>query len=209
MTVLVEACVETAAEARAAEQSGAGRIELCADLEVEGTTPADATLSACVAAVSIPVHVMIRPRGGRFVYTAAEGQDMLDATGRARALGARGIVTGALTAAGGIDVPLVAALLREAAPVPVTFHRAFDAVTDQAMALEQLVQLGIARVLTSGGADTALAGADGIAALVRQARDRLIVVAAGRVRPHNLAEIVARTGVREVHWRQLVKPNGG
>jgi copper homeostasis protein len=196
---IVEACVETVDEARSAEAGGASRLELCANLAEGGTTPDEATVRAVVNAVAIPAFIMIRPRAGSFVYTDAELADMERQVVRAQTRGANGIVTGALTAADAIDVLSVRRLVAAAGPLPVTFHRAFDRVADRERALDTLATLGVARVLTSGGAPTALDGADDIARLVRQAAGRLIVVAAGGVRAHNVREVVARTGVAEIH----------
>jgi copper homeostasis protein len=205
--VILEACVETVDEARAADTGGAARIELCADLAEQGTTPAESTTAACVAAVRIPVFVMVRVRAGRFVYSGEELAAMCRQVARARSLGAAGIVTGALRPDGTIDADAVSALVDVADTLPVTFHRAFDATPDRAAALETLVTCGVVRVLTSGGAPTAEAGAAEIARLVRQAAGRLSVIAAGRVRADNVRNIVARTGVTEVHAHVTATPD--
>lgn len=199
--VLVEACIETLGQALAAEAGGAGRIELCANLAEQGTTPPDALLSACLSQVKLPVFSIIRPRAGSFVYADDELETMLRQVRQARDLGAHGIVSGALDTAGRIDAAAVSALVRAAHPLPFTFHRAFDALDDQAAGLDTLLSLGVDRVLTSGGAATALRGADAIARLVRQAGGRLVVMAGGGVRAHNVREILGRTGVHEVHGR--------
>ena len=197
--VILEACVETVEEARAAEAGGAARVELCANLADQGTTPEAARLAACVSAAAIPVFAMVRPRPGAFVYVPAERDAMEVEARRARTLGASGIVTGALTPERTIDVPAMRALVAAAGPLPVTFHRAFDLVGDRPEALETLIDLGVSRVLTSGAAATALDGAVEIARIVRQAAGRIVVVAGGGVRAHNVGEIVARSGVSEVH----------
>ena len=197
--MVVEACVETLGQALAAQAGGANRVELCANLAADGTTPPDHLLSACVARVTLPVFPIIRPRPGSFVYTGHEVEVMLRQLRQARALGARGVVAGALDTNSRVDATVVAALVREAHPLPVTFHRAFDAVPDQTTAIEVLMSLGVSRVLTSGGAPTAMTGVDAIARLVHQAGDRIVIVAGGGVRPHNVRHIVERTGVREVH----------
>lgn len=196
---MLEACVETLEEARAAEAGGAARIELCVNLAEQGTTPPDALLASCLSVLRIPVFAMVRPRGGSFVYTPEEITTMREDVRRARALGAHGIVTGALTEAGTVAEEPMRALVEAAMPLPTTFHRAFDATTDRAGALEVLVSLGASRVLTAGGAATAAQGAAEIARLVRLAAGRLIVVAGGGIRAHNAAALVAATGVAEVH----------
>ena len=199
--VLVEVCVETLEQARAAQAGGADRIELCASLDQQGTTPPDSLLAATIAALAIPVFVMIRPRPGSFVYSPDELATMREAVNRARALGAGGIATGALTAAGQVDAGAVRALVDEAAPLPVTFHRAFDAVAEPRASLEMLVACGVARILTSGGADTALEGRHAIARLVQQAGGRIVVMAAGSVRGANVQQLLLASGVTEVHAR--------
>ena len=197
--VLVEACVETLTEARAAHMGGAGRVELCANLAEGGMTPDEGLLSACVESLAIPVFAMIRPRAGPFVYTPSESALIEHQVVRARMLGARGIVAGGVTAAGSIDADTMRLIVEAASPLPVTFHRAFDLVADRTEALETLISLGVARTLTSGGASTATEGAGEIARLVRQAAGRIVIVAGGNVRAHNVRDLVARTGVTEVH----------
>jgi len=199
--VIVEACVETLGQALAAQAGGANRVELCANLAADGTTPPDDLLAACVAHVTLPVFPIIRPRAGSFVYTGVEVEAMLRQARQARTLRAHGVVVGALDAKGEVDASVVAALAREAHPLAVTFHRAFDRVPDQCAALEVLVSLGVSRVLTSGGAPTAVKGLDAIARHVRDAGDRIVIMAGGGVRSHNVRHIVERTGVREVHGR--------
>jgi copper homeostasis protein len=199
--VLIEACVEDVAAAAAAQKGGAGRIELCASRDRGGLTPEDALVASCLERVSLPVLVMVRSRPGGFVLEEGELEHAVAEVRHVVRLGASGIVFGALTRAGGVDERAVQAVISAACGVPVTFHRAFDEVPDQAGALERLVQLGVSRILTSGGGTSALEGADRIAALVRQAADRIIVVAGGSVRAYNAAALVARTGVTELHSR--------
>lgn len=197
--VLVEACVESVDEARAAETGGAARVELCVDLAQQGITPPDTLLADCVRILTIPVCAMVRPRGGSFVYTPAEVTMMREQIRRARARGARGIVTGCLKEDGTVDAEATRALVDAAGPLPVTFHRAFDLTGDLSDTLDTLIALGIARILTSGGAATALEGVDEIARLVRRASGRLVVMAGGGIRWHNVGQVVAQSGVTEVH----------
>lgn len=199
--VLVEACVDTVAGARIAERAGAGRVELCAALHDAGTTPSAGAIAAATAAVGIPVFVLVRPRGGGFVHDDEELDVMRRDVAAARALGAAGVVVGLLHRDGRVDAGRTARLVEAAGPLPVTFHRAFDLAPDLAEALETLASLGVRRVLTSGGAPTALAGADALAALVRQAGDRIAILAGGGIREAHAAELVRRTGVRELHVR--------
>ena len=201
MTVLVEGCVEGLADAQAAARGGADRLELCANLAVGGTTPTVEVIRAVKGRVFVPVFVMARPRGGSYVYDAAE----IDATHRdieaVIAAGADGVVVGPLTAANDIDVPSLRGFVSRAGNVPVTFHRAFDQVADPSRALEMLIDAGVQRVLTAGGPGTALEGVDVLKALVDQAGDRVVIMAGGKVRGHNAREILARGGVHELHAR--------
>lgn len=200
-TPLLESVVETADQARAAERAGAARLELCVRLETGGVTPPPPVLAAVIEAVSIPVFVMIRPRPGDFVYTDAELAQALREIAGVRAAGAAGIVLGVLRDDSRIDVERTRQLVEAADGLPVTFHRAFDAVPDQEAALEDAMAAGVCRLLTSGGAVTALEGADRLRVLVERARDRLTVMAGGGVRAGNVRALLGRTGVREVHAR--------
>jgi len=198
---IVEAAVETIEEALAAKRAGADRIELCANLGVGGTTPSAGLIASVVQQVGHPVFVMIRPRGGDFVYAADEIDAMIEDIDRARPLGIAGIVTGALRSDGSLDVESMRRLMSPAAGLPVTFHRAFDVVANRTEALEQVIDLGASRVLTSGGAATALDGVVAIAMLVDQAGERVSIMAGGKIREQNARDVIARTGVREVHAR--------
>jgi copper homeostasis protein len=200
VTVLVEAAVESLEAALAAAEGGAHRIELCTDLAHGGTTPDVQLLRACRSQLAIPIFVLVRPRAGDLVYTAAEHQIMIDQIHRAKDAGARGIVTGALTSAQRIAEDRTAELLHAALPLPVTFHRAFDVCLDLAMALARLIHLGVDRVLTSGGAPTAPEGAARISRLVIQAERRIEILAGGGINGDNVARLVHDTGVREVHF---------
>jgi copper homeostasis protein len=203
MPVLLEACLDSVELARRAEEGGAGRIELCDRLDVGGTTPSPALIEQTIAAVSIPVFPIIRPRGGDFDYTPAEIEQMKRDAEMARDAGARGIVLGVLTPGKKIDVERTRSVMDVVPDLPATFHLAFEDVADQASALETLIDIGVARVLTSGGARTAIEGADGLRRLVDQSAGRIVIMAGRSVREHNVAEIVRRAGVGEVHSRGL------
>lgn len=193
--------METLQSALAARRAGADRIELCVNLDDGGTTPG-ATLIATVAAQTrIPVFVLIRPRAGGFVYSDDEIETMTRDIELAGSIGIAGIVIGAVTSDNRVDVGHTRTLVKAAAGLPVTFHRAFDSVANLPDALEQVIDAGASRLLTSGGGTTALAGADAIAALVDQAGERITIVAGGSIREHNVRDVIARTGVREVHAR--------
>ena len=199
--ILVEACLDSVPSALAAEAGGAGRIELCDNLVEGGTTPSAGTIELCKQRLSIPVFVMIRPRGGEFLYSDVEFEVMRRDIAHARALGADGVVLGLLTPDGRVDVERTRALVQAARPLPVTFHRAIDVARDPEEALEALIALGVERVLTSGQAPTAPEGAEVIAGLVRRAAGRIGILPGCGIDEANARELVARTGVHEVHVR--------
>lgn len=203
--LLFESCVDSKAAALASAEGGAGRLELCARLDVGGTTPDASLVREVVTAVSIPVRVMVRPRGGSFVYDAEEQRAMADAIAAMRDAGAHGIVTGALDADGDVDAGPMRRFIEAAQPLPVTFHRAIDEARDPLASLDVLLDLGVDRILTSGARARATDGAGTIAALVARARGRLTIVAGGGVRAHNVAEVVHASGVHEVHAHLLTR----
>jgi copper homeostasis protein len=199
LAIVVEACVQTVASAVVAEASGVGRIELCADLLEGGVTPSAGMLRAVRSRVQLPVHALIRPRTGDFVYDDGEIEAMLLDIREARRSGADGVVLGALTRAGTVDRHVTARLAGAARPLAVTFHRAVDQTADLGAAVATLVELGIERVLTSGGADTAEQGIPALASLVGRFDASITILAGGRIRAGNVGRLIRQTGVREVH----------
>ena len=199
LRVVIEVAVDSATGGETAARAGADRLELCQDLGAGGLTPSLGLFETLRAAVAVPVFVLVRPRPGDFLYDRAEFAAMLRDIGHLRAAGAAGIVTGALLANGHVDRERLRELLAAAAPMPVTFHRAFDVAAEPLAALATLHELGVARVLTSGQAKDAVTGTATIAALVRAAPAGLSVMAGAGVRDTNVRELVAATGVREVH----------
>jgi copper homeostasis protein len=199
--ILVEVAIETPGEARDAELAGAGRLELCANLGAGGTTPSAGMIDTVLERARVPVFVIIRPRGGGFCYDRNELASMRRDIAAARAAGAGGIVSGVLTEDGRIDREALPPLLDASGSLPFTFHRAFDFTRGLEEALDLLISLGVERVLTSGGAATALSGAARVASLVARAGDSLTIMAGGGVRADHVARLVAETGVREVHAR--------
>lgn len=201
MSILVEAAVESLEDALAAVDGGADRLELCANLADGGTTPSEDLIADVVEQVAIPVFVMIRPRGGSFVYSTTELEDMRRSMDRARELDVDGFVLGVLNTSNRIDTIRTQSLVDVAGDLPVTFHRAFDRVADRIDALDALIDLGIGRVLTSGGAPTASQGTAQLRELVETAGDAIVILAGGGVRFQNVVELVEETGVTEVHAR--------
>jgi copper homeostasis protein len=196
---MLEICIDGVASARAAAAGGADRVELCANLPEGGTTPSAGAIRAARSIFSGALMVIIRPRGYDFLYSEDEMQTMLHDIAVARELGADGVVIGCLTAEGQVDVPCCERLLAAAGTLDVTFHRAFDMTRDLGEALDDIVQLGIKRVLTSGGQSDVPSGISEIAGLVRQAAGRVSIMPGGGVTEENLADIVRATGVREIH----------
>ena len=199
--VLVEACVDAIDAAMEAEWGGADRIELCGELLQGGVTPSHGLIEAVWDQLSIPLFVLIRPRAGDFLYTADELDVMERDIRVARALHVDGIVAGALTTDGDVDVGAMRCIIDAARPMSVTFHRAFDFTRDQDAALDALLELEVDRVLTSGGAPTAVQGVENLARLNLRAGSDLVVMAGGAINSTNVAEVIRRSGVREVHLR--------
>lgn len=196
---LVEICCGDLRSALAAGEGGADRVELCDRLEVGGTTPGAGTIAEACRSLAIPVHVLIRVRAGDFAPDRSELAAMRDDVDVARRLGSSGVVLGILHRDGTIDRDATASLVDLARPMSVTFHKAFDQAPDLDEALETLIDLGVDRVLTSGGRPSAEEGAATLARLVARAGDRIGVLVAGKLTLANLPAIVGRTGAREVH----------
>jgi copper homeostasis protein len=185
--------------ALAAQRAGADRVELCEGLDSGGTTPSYGTLALAREHLRIPLFVLVRPRAGDFLYSPQEADVMLRDIECCVRLGCDGIVVGALDADGQVDQPLCRQFMSAAGSLPATFHRAFDGVQDPAMALEQVIGLGFTRLLTSGGAGTAMDGADAIAARVRQAAGRIVVMPGAGITAGNVVALARATGAREFH----------
>ncbi len=202
--MLIEICCDSLAAVDAAVEGGAQRVELCAELALDGLTPPDALVRHAVSA-GIRTHVLIRPRAGDFVYSDLEAEAMLDAIRRARLLGAHGVVIGALTPQGDIDLPLCRRLVSAAGgvgeerPLSITFHRAFDVCRSPEQALEDIIRLGCHRLLTSGQAPSAFEGIPLLRRLVRQAAGRICIMPGAGVNADNAALILRQTGAAELH----------
>jgi copper homeostasis protein len=199
-----EACVETFEEALKAQENGANRIELCSHLELDGLTPSPEIIEKACSELSIPVMVMIRPRGGNFVYSEEELQTMENGITMAKKLGAEGIVLGLLTPDNQVDVTNTRRLAATAAPLPVTFHKAIDVMDNPVDGVKQLLTIdGITRILTSGGQPTAMEGNLVIKEMMLAAGDQITLLVAGKVTSENVDEIAALTGAVELHGRRI------
>jgi len=196
---LLEISVETLASAIAAERGGAARIELSANLSVGGVTPSEALMRQARAAVHIPIFAMIRPRDGRFVYSASELAQMHREIEIAKSANLDGVVLGILCDDDTIDAEHTRELVEFSRPLPVTFHRAFDLTPNLLDGLEAVIRSGAKRILTSGGQPTAAQGASALADLVSASAGRITILPGGGLNRSNLHEVVARTGASEFH----------
>lgn len=199
-----EACVENLSEALIAQERGADRIELCENLAVGGTTPSYGTIVACKKHLSIPVIVMIRPRGGDFVYSSLEVDSMLEDIRICQKAGADGIATGVLTSSGDIDLYLLRQLVSEAGSLQITFHKAIDETGNIETEIQKLKDIGIHRVLTSGGAPTALEGSRMLNKLIHLTAGSLVILIAGKVTSENLDVLRRLIPSTEFHGRKIV-----
>ncbi|MBR4136021.1 MAG: copper homeostasis protein CutC [Bacteroidales bacterium] len=205
----IEICCGSIQSAANAKAAGATRIELCQNLNEGGTTPSYATIKQCVEELGLQVFVLVRPRPGDFVYNELEIQNMLEDVRVCKELGVAGIVVGFLLPDGRIDTALTKRFVAAAAPVPVTFHRAFDRCHDWQKSLEEVIECGCRRILTSGCQPTAMEGKETLRALIQQAGDRITILAGSGVRPDNVAELIQFTGAQEVHGSCKVRTVGG
>jgi copper homeostasis protein len=199
MPIALECCVDSVASAVAAESGGASRLELCGNLVEGGTTPSLGLLRILLRHIRIPVHVMVRPRGGDFLYTEAELSVMREDIRAIRDAGAHGVVLGVLTADGRVDEPVLRELVALAAPLPLTFHRAIDVAAEPLAAVEACARCGVARILTSGGTPTAELGLPTLRRMVAAADGRLLVAAGGGVAEENCARIAVDSHADELH----------
>lgn len=207
--MLIEACVDSVESAVAAAKGGAARVELCCALLEGGLTPSEGAIGLAREKLAIGLNVIIRPRGGDFLYSDVEHEVMLRDVDAAKRLGADGIVLGVLTAEGEVDVARTRDLVEEARPLSVTFHRAFDMSRDPYAALETLVGLGVDRILTSGQEESAIAGLELLRDLVLRADDRIVIMPAGNIHEKNVEKIAKGTGARELHVTGFVDVDGG
>ncbi len=197
---IIEVCANSAQSCVEAEAGGAARVELCAAIPEGGTTPSYGEIKTAQELTShIDINIIIRPRGGDFLYTEAEIKSMLYDIEMAKQLKVHGVVFGCLTAEGDVDVALLKRLVEAAKPLSITFHRAFDVCRDPFVALEQIIEAGCDRILTSGQEKDAVTGIPLLAELVKRAAGRIIIMPGCGVREDNIARIESETGATEFH----------
>ena len=197
--MLLEACVNSAVSAVEAEKGGADRVELCENMTEGGCTPGAGSISYARTHLRIGLFVMIRPRGADFCYTLQEFEIMKQDIKVAKELGADGVVFGILKPDGSIDKDRMSELADLARPMEITCHRAFDMTRDPYEAMEDLISLGIERILTSGQSDSALTGAPLIRDLISKSKNKIILMPGHGVKEHNLEEVIRATGADEFH----------
>ncbi len=207
--MIFEICVDSVAGARAAKAAGAHRVELCANLLEGGTTPSRGTIRQARTVPGIKLHVIIRPRGGDFLYDDDEFATMLTDIDTAKAEGADGVVIGLLNTDGTVDAERTRKLIEHARPMAVTFHRAFDMTPDAFAALETLIGLGVDRVLTSGQEHNVLEGLPLITELIKRVGDRIIILPGGGITERNVERIVSAAKPNEIHFAALCPAAGG
>ena len=195
-----EICANSVASCIAAQEGGADRVELCSGIPEGGTTPSFGMIRKARASINIALNVIIRPRGGDFLYSPEELEEMIYDIKVAKELGADGLVFGCLLPDGAVDKVNMKRLMDAAGDTPVTFHRAFDHTSDPFQALEDIIGLGCARILTSGCRPSALEGAPLLAQLVEKSAGRIIIMPGCGINEANIAETARLSGAREFHF---------
>jgi len=208
--ITTEVCASSLNSVLAAVEGGVDRIELCQALQLDGLTPSHALISYCQTNLSIPVFVLIRPREGNFVYNDNETQIVMEDIDYCRSLGIKGVVVGFLDREGAVDKIKLKEAVKRAGTMEVTFHRAFDVCTDWERALEDIIECGCSRILTSGQAADSYQGRERLKQIVAEAGERIKILAGGGINPGNVREILDFTKVKEVHFsaKSPVSDNG-
>ncbi len=199
MRKIIEICLESAQSVIAAEKGGADRVELCSDLFEGGLSPSIGTVRTAKRYTSIPINAMVRPRGGDFCYSDIEFEVMKEEVRAFKEEGVNAIVFGILRPDGTVDMERSSEIIELSRPLPVTFHRAFDMTRDLSASLEDLIALGVDRVLTSGGEATAIEGADTLMALIEMAGDRIVVMPGSGIKERNIRKLDSIVNAREYH----------
>lgn len=196
----IEVCTDVLEAVLGAKAAGANRIELVGNLAEGGTTPSQGMIEIACKASGLPVMVMIRPRPGNFCYSEAEFEQMKREADLAGAAGATGVVFGMLTQSGALDLERSGQFVEYVQPLETTFHRAFDLLADPYQGMHDLIQMGVDRILTSGQKNTAMEGINLLQELQRLARGRIKILPGSGINETNVAPLVKKTGVQEVHF---------
>ena len=198
---IIEICVDSVCNALTAQSAGADRIEFCANLPEGGTTPSQAQIEITRKELNIKLYVIIRPRGGDFLYNKTEFEIMKSDIHFCGKTGCDGVVIGMLNSDGSVDKERNSELVKIAKEysMGVTFHRAFDRCADLFAALETIIELGCERILTSGGYDSVIEGTEVIRMLIKKAAERIIIMPGAGVTPENAACLIQKTGAKELH----------
>lgn len=202
--MIKEACVEFFDGAKRAEENGANRVELCENLSVGGTTPSYGTVKLCLEKLGIDIFPMIRPRGGNFIYSDDEIEIMKEDIKVFKNLGVKAVVFGILTEDNKINLKQMEELVNLSHPMEVTFHKAIDELENPLDWIEDLIKIGVKRILTSGCKATALEGKDMINKMIEKANGKLKIVVAGKVTKENFAELEKLIPANEFHGKQIV-----
>lgn len=199
MSRFIEFCCTSVEDVQKAMAAGAGRVELCEDLSCGGVTPSRELIEKVLAISTVPVNVLVRPRGGDFVYTQEEEAQIKESIQLCKELKVNGVVIGALKSDGSVDKEMMHRLVAQARPLSITFHRAFDECSNPLQSLEEIMDMGCERLLTSGQKESAYDGRELLAELVKRAEGRIIIMPGGGVRPANILELEKVTHAREFH----------
>jgi len=199
MSYIIEIATSDFQTTRTAVAGGADRIELCANLAEGGTTASYATIKKCRESFNVSIYPIVRPRGGDFLYTKDEFAIMKKDIELCKQLGCDGVVIGLLNMDGSIDITRTAQLIEAAYPLGVTFHRAFDRCKDPFVAMEELIKIGVERILTSGQKPSVTDGVELVAQLNKLANDRIIIMPGSGLRKENIKMLAEKTGCKEFH----------
>jgi copper homeostasis protein len=203
--MIIEACVETFNEAVLAEKNGADRLELCSRLDLDGLTPDKDLIAKTVQELNIPVKVMIRPRSGNFIYSKPEIEEMKESIRLCKKLNVMGVVFGILTEDYHLDLQIINSLSKLAYPMEVTIHKAIDQTTDIFKSVLELTEIEyVNSILSSGGNSTAIEGKNTLMKMISLAKDKISIIAAGKITKSNLFEVHRLVGANEYHGRKIV-----
>ncbi|NKF07903.1 copper homeostasis protein CutC [Clostridium gasigenes] len=202
--MILEACTGTYMEVVKAVNNGANRIELCGNLGEGGTTPSYGIIKKTIETINLPINIIIRPRGGNFIYNKEEKEIMFTDIEMCKSLGASGLVIGSLTYDKKVDVEFISKAKVLAGGLNITFHMAFDEIENKKEAIDILVDLKIDRILTKGGTVSALENLESIKELIGYADNRIILIPGAGINENNRDMVIEVTGAKEIHGTKIV-----